>query len=634
MPVRLLELVRKYPYTKGLSSPTTDLPLLPRPPFTTRLHDALFVRIETELPYGKHKPVSKQHPSLLLVDAFSTTVEGEYAELWSKIIIASKDGESTSFSNIFTDDTVRFLSLVPDEPSEVRSPSLVSPPVSPHKPNDVDKSEVIVAGHSKSTAELSPPTPLSPVSNGIGSDWAQFSASGFLEVSPSIIPLASTLFDTDIEKTIPPEPVSRHSRKSSKRSKHSKAASLSPLRESDIWPRPGIESSAEIKPEGTGEQKNIIKASQPQIIQLDEAFIDFWSDSLLDTINANWPMFIICKFKPSLVPEFTIGVAKEGRKQKTIQWLVLEQVYTIRAPPVAAIPFETVKPRPLSLHSPSESLRKRFSFWSVSRTASGSSDTSHKGKKRDDELKVGEMGELLEEEFNEAKAMVKVKSPIFRSKKSLDVAPKSNETTKKSITKFTEEAKIDEETAAVSVVTAGVVASAAVMMTHELSADQPSLGQAVVTKTEVDHSKASPLIEAASSPSATAKTVVPSPEPTIKNDDMPLSTPHPDIDAFPEPELQHKLTQVEPVLESEVTVVGNVGEPEDRTETEPILATQVVPAPVVAESLIASVASMAVEPPITTEETEVKETVDVLAQVTSLFLDKNILLITHLKRTA
>ncbi|KAF8809976.1 hypothetical protein BYT27DRAFT_7038537, partial [Phlegmacium glaucopus] len=86
MPIRLLELVRKYPYTKGLSSPTTDLPLLPRPPFTTHSHDAFFVRIEIELPYGKRKPNSKLHPLSLLSDAFSTKVEeGEYTDLWAKI---------------------------------------------------------------------------------------------------------------------------------------------------------------------------------------------------------------------------------------------------------------------------------------------------------------------------------------------------------------------------------------------------------------------------------------------------------------------------------------------------------------------------------------------------------------------
>jgi len=33
---------------------------------------------------------------LLLADAFSTKLEGEYADLWAKIAIASKNGDSSS----------------------------------------------------------------------------------------------------------------------------------------------------------------------------------------------------------------------------------------------------------------------------------------------------------------------------------------------------------------------------------------------------------------------------------------------------------------------------------------------------------------------------------------------------------
>ena len=54
---------------------------------------------------------------------------------------------------------------------------------------------------------------------------------------------------------------------------------------------------------GVEEQKNIIKASQPRVFQLDDAFIGLWSDSLLDPISVDWPTLIICKFKSSLVAE-------------------------------------------------------------------------------------------------------------------------------------------------------------------------------------------------------------------------------------------------------------------------------------------------------------------------------------------
>jgi hypothetical protein len=75
MPIRLLELVRKYPYTQGLSSPTTDLQLLPRPRLTTSLYDALFVRIEFEYPTESRKPKLKIHPLNLIADAFSANID-------------------------------------------------------------------------------------------------------------------------------------------------------------------------------------------------------------------------------------------------------------------------------------------------------------------------------------------------------------------------------------------------------------------------------------------------------------------------------------------------------------------------------------------------------------------------------
>ena len=622
MPIRLLELIHNYPYNQHLPSPTTDLSLLPHPPFTTRLHDALFVRIEIELPYGKRKPGSRLHPFSLLADAFSTKVEGEFADLWAKMANASNNGDSSFLSNIFTDDTISYLSLVPDEPSgqEVKSPTfnLASTSVSPNKPtfsvDDADKSTAFVPGHHKSSSEFSPMAPLSPLNNGIGSDWAQFSASGFLEVNPNIVPLASTLLDTDIEKTTPPEADTSLSRKSSKRSK---AASPSSPRKSIDLHRP---TSPEAKLEGIiDEQKNIIKASQPRIIQIDEAFIDFWSDSLLDPISADWPTFVICKFKSSLVPELTIQEGQQQQQeQRTIQWLLLEQVYSIRTPPPVT-PIVVVRPRPRSPISPSPSLKQRFSFWSVSRSASNSSATSQKGKKKEQELRVGEMGELVEEEpKHEGKEELvgRARSPIFRTRRSLDVAPKSAEVTRKSVVvKPAEEAKIDEEITsgvAAGVATGIVVASAAVVITN--TAAQPNLVEAVTTttttKAKVDHLVDVPAV---STPRVAAtETVVLSSEPTRKQDDVLLSTTTATVDPDVDSSTLEVKAETEP-LESDIIVVeGTAIEPgeivdeqtEDRVEVEPSPAT----------TQVADVA------PITTRAiTEVGETVGVLERVT-LFL--------------
>ena len=617
MPVRLLELIHKYPYSQRLPSPTSDLSLLPRPQFTTRLYDALFVRIEIELPYGKRKPNSKLHPLSLLADAFSTEVEGEYAGLWAKITTASKQGDISFLTNIFTDDTISYLSFVQDGSSgqEAKSPTfdLASSSVSPHKPSysgdDADKLAAFVPDHPKLSTDLTPPSPLSPLSNGIGSDWAQFSTSGFLEVNPKTIPLASTLFDNDIEKTTPPETVTPPSRKSSKRRK---AASPSSPRKSFDLHRP---TSPEDKLEGIEEQKNIVRASEPQIIQLDEAFVDFWSDSLLDPISSGWPTFIICKFKSSLVPELTFGVAQEAQKQKTIQWLLLEQVYTIRTQPVA--PILVVRPRPTSPTSPSSSLKKRFSFWSVSRSASNASATSQKGKKKEQELRVGEMDELPEEEpktEGKEELMAKLKSPLFKPRRSLDIHSKSTEVKKKPvIVKPAEEVGIDEETAGVAAVATGVVvaSAAAAVMTNGLPTIQPNLVEAGTTTAKEDPSADIPAIEAETTQVAATESV---PEPTVKHDDIPPTTVDPDVVSDPEAKVE-----IEPLDSDKVVVDKTAIEPrviveeestEGHEEIEPSPVTQAVPS---------SVTNVA---PIPTEAiTEVGETFGVLEQVTcrSLF---------------
>ena len=83
-------------------------------------------------------------------------------------------------------------------------------------------SAVFVPEHPKSAIELSL-TSLSPLSN----DWAQFSASGFLEVNPDTLLLASFLFDTDIEKE--KQLLRRLLVLSRKSSNHSEAASISSM---------------------------------------------------------------------------------------------------------------------------------------------------------------------------------------------------------------------------------------------------------------------------------------------------------------------------------------------------------------------------------------------------------------------
>ena len=427
MPTRLLELVRKYPYTQGLSSPTTDLQLLPRPRLTTPLHDALFVRVDVEITSWKRRPTAKTHPLTLVADAFSITIEeGEYAELWKKIITASKSGSNPSpLSDVFADETIRFLSLVPHSKGhDTKSPTFSIASPSSHAKllsfdTEADKSAAPVSSHKKAATEPPPATPLSPLP--IGGDWAQFSTSGFFDVSPGIVPLASTLLDADIEKTTPaetPSPVTL-SRRSSR---HVRIPSTSRRKSSVDTPRAisnssSVDASSDEATEAETDSRPTIKASKVDMIQLDEAFIDFWSDALLDPISSDWPTFIVCKFKSNLVPELTYG----PEQKKTLTWLVLEQVYSLR-PPAPSTPVENFQPS--SPGAASTSGKKRFSFWSVSRTPSTSSVGSLKAKKGKTP-KVGEMGELIEEEVKEedSKGAVKVKASSPKSQKSQDVSP-------------------------------------------------------------------------------------------------------------------------------------------------------------------------------------------------------------------
>ncbi|THU89628.1 hypothetical protein K435DRAFT_677446, partial [Dendrothele bispora CBS 962.96] len=87
MPRRLTELVQHYPYVKG-SSPSPEHDLLPRPRFSTQRYDALFVRVDTELPstYPEDKPASVDLLKLI-ANALKaeSTGSGSAYELWQKI---------------------------------------------------------------------------------------------------------------------------------------------------------------------------------------------------------------------------------------------------------------------------------------------------------------------------------------------------------------------------------------------------------------------------------------------------------------------------------------------------------------------------------------------------------------------
>ena len=213
VPTRLTDLVRRYPFYQDSNSPTTDLRLLPRSGFSTRVHHALLVRLDSELPNAKFRPKSKVHPLQLIAEALSTTVDDtEYAGLWKKIVDVSKaEGTGTSLSRIFSDETIRFLSLLPnDGADDGKSPASSLLPLSPSSPRAkrlsfslsefTDEIKRTNSTQSKSTAAS--PSPLSPLT--ADADWSLFATSGFGN-SPTLTPLTSALFSAsgDVERTSP-----------------------------------------------------------------------------------------------------------------------------------------------------------------------------------------------------------------------------------------------------------------------------------------------------------------------------------------------------------------------------------------------------------------------------------------------
>ncbi|KAG6900189.1 hypothetical protein C0993_001705 [Termitomyces sp. T159_Od127] len=414
MPTRLLELIQRYPYR---TDPNADL--LARPRFSTVQYDALFVRIETELSATADQP--SHHPLRIISEAFKAEASfdaGEHAALWESIRKSgvmggsSTPGEHPEFSHIFADETLRFFSLVPMDmgSSAIGSPSfnLYTRPSRPNSSSLGDKDTAITlaaAGsspprHSKTPASAIPP---SDVNSPIGPDWITFSTSGFLDDTTERPPLASTLMEKerDMEVTIPRPSSPRLSLFNSRKS-------------SD---RPRTPAKSEVKPSPPpavlGPVNPVSKSTQVSLVQLDEAFVDFWSDALFDPVSASWPAFIICKLRN----------VETGVDGKRIEWLVLEQAFK-RPPPSLPTPAPEASTSSHTSHesparartsSPNSStsdssfvfgsMFKRFGLLTSPAKKAGSLPQYKEGTKRKGKGKekavgpiVGEMGEILREE--------------------------------------------------------------------------------------------------------------------------------------------------------------------------------------------------------------------------------------------
>lgn len=386
LPTRLQELVKYYPYNKGAAA---DDDLLSRPRFSTRQYDALFVRVETVLAHGAKQP--KQHPIHLLLEAFQLPIDissgNEHIELWNTLKATafeettSSDPEGPQFARIFVDETIRLLCSIPADNNLPTSPTLLTSPitkvVSRKRSSPLTKAFDRAFFKANANDGSTPVSPTSP-SSVVITDWAQFALSGFGD-APTTQPLAALLSqDDDVEVTQPrlSRKSSRHkSRTRRRRSKDREPSGTPPSSHSD--PEPSIVET---------------KLASVHVVQIDEAFIDFWSDAIIDPISANWPTFVVC------------GLKEIPSAEQAIRWLVIEQAYTHQEPQSSRVPSPDGRrgrsPRPsfksdisgFRINSVFSSARKRFSVFSKSAT---DLDLKKSGGKTP---VAGELGEVLVEE--------------------------------------------------------------------------------------------------------------------------------------------------------------------------------------------------------------------------------------------
>ncbi|CDO69960.1 hypothetical protein BN946_scf184836.g34 [Trametes cinnabarina] len=414
MPLRLAELVRGYPF-KGPSEPVAgDAELLPRPRLSTRQYDALYIRIDTQVPDAKSIK-RKQHALRLISDALKSELahtDSKYKDLWEAIrkaalandepepILIHVDGYP-SISRIFSDETLRFLSLIPAESSNkgISSVPTIRAPRPPRKRSSSQNLSAKANGNGKAPTNGSPAdrSAASPASPSSPKDWMDFSTAGFGE-SAIGKDFASTLLDKDVEVTTPPV-----ERKSSKKRKASPGRS----RGSSV-DNPATEPMHRVT-NANGPAPPKSKSTVVDLVKLDEAFIDFWSDALLDPISADWPNFVVAQLKS--LP----GVELDG---KPVNWLVLEQRFVAPPPPPpppvpeadATAPKRASSPRP-SMRSEMSGRRsstlaaakKRLTFFSSSHTLSGASSVAKAesktfARKKAKPTRIGELGEILPEE--------------------------------------------------------------------------------------------------------------------------------------------------------------------------------------------------------------------------------------------
>ncbi|EIN05689.1 hypothetical protein PUNSTDRAFT_91263, partial [Punctularia strigosozonata HHB-11173 SS5] len=426
LPRRLTELVQNYPYS---SSPHTDDGILTRPRFSTRVHPALLVRVDTPIA-NKDGPRSTLHGLALVKRALEASSETEAdtstesqdgaVGVWTRIkslaVVPPTEEEpdpEPALQLVIADDSITLLTLASGSTTSIKpsTPAAPSVPVvrvrvpPQHKASaSIDTTGTRTNGHSQSSSSAtSPSSAWSPIS------WADFSQAGFGS-TPLESTLASTLWDTDLEKTQPPSPhpglVRRLSSKAGgAKTPRSRSVSRRNSRRARVSESDGTPLERETEEEPKKERKQVQERVKGlKLVEVDEAFVDFWSDAVTDPIASEWPPFALAQLKS------VEGIEHDGKR---VEWLVVEQTFSEPPPPpppappvptpapTPAVKQDEAVPRAPKLGSPRlsvSSVTKRFTFFGRDSQAGKHKDEKDLGKKRQTGMKVGEMGEIVREE--------------------------------------------------------------------------------------------------------------------------------------------------------------------------------------------------------------------------------------------
>jgi len=460
MPRRLTELVKHYPYAKNRRE--EDGIFLPRTRFSTRSAQALFIRVTLLTDENETETDEGVHPLRIVEDAFKAVPEAsetdELSKIWesirgaafkvphSKSVSQASDKENVpteqtclpteqptfDLRSIISDESIRLFTLVPSSPSSNPSANPSNPTLSlfPSIPRARPRPQSAISASGFSIATVTSTGAKDKEKEDVP-DWQAFSSAGFR--SPSGLSLAASLWDNDTEVSVPvssasgKKPASGAKRalsvKSNGRAASDAAGEATPQASPTFQTTP-TQTNPMPSNGMIGTNSNLIH-STPTVLKLDEAFIDFWADTLLEPslslegVMSNWPNFVIAQLKslkgsPILLPG----------GDRPVEWVIVERVVRVKegvksevmhkvVPNLAAT--TTVKskkektktsgsdPKAASRWTMSPT-KKRWSFFTGAAAKEGVASTSAtvpaggKDKKAAVGVKVGEMGEILKEE--------------------------------------------------------------------------------------------------------------------------------------------------------------------------------------------------------------------------------------------